>query len=196
MAGDNTELKFFDLDQGLFSNLPAGIILTSIHSGIDQGVGESERTGRKYTIHHVSITYDIQLPRVVAPSLAPDNGDSVRVIMYLDQQHNDGAPFPTTVTSILATADPHSYYNLHNIDRYVILMDRTHNINYLTLTGSALGKFSHSLVMETFKFDLDVRIPVEVAFSFDLLSNNIGLLIITRNTTGQFRSQTRVRFTG
>ncbi len=186
------EIKFVDNSIVVAGGMVGGIVANNLCVQISEGAGESQRIGRNVTVLKFAMHYDLELPKIVAPSLAaPANGDNVRVIVFIDKQSN-GLSNPT-VTDILENAIPRTFYNLANQDRFQILVDNMHNINYKTLTGSALGKFAQSLVIQSYYIEAELNMPVQYE-GVEPTSNNIGVLLISRYPTSNFAGVWRMRF--
>ncbi len=188
------ELKFFDLtvDDAVIAN--TGTITDSINK-IVQGVEEVQRIGRKCTIRSINWRYRLQLPEQDAGA-TPPQGDTVRVILYLDKQAN-GATVGA-VTDILETANWQSFRNLANVGRFVILCDKLHVLNYETLASDGAGLVSAIQVVKDFTFFKKVNVPIEFSSTTgaitEIRSNNLGVLLISSNGLPGFFSQFRLRF--
>lgn len=187
------ELKFkdVDLDDAVVSG--TGTVTNTICTMI-QGTAEDERIGRKCTVRQVNWRYHITLPEVDAAA-TPTNGDSVRMIMYLDKQANGAT---AAVTDLLETANLKSFRNLANTNRFVFLCDKIHNINYAGMASDGAGVVSQGLVIQNKEFYKKVNIPIEYdgigAAISNIKSNNIGILLISSTGVAGFESKLRVRF--
>lgn len=189
------EVKFFDvtLDDATVDN--AGTVTDSINK-IAQGTTEVQRDGRKCTISSIDWKYDLRLPERDAVA-TPEAPDVVRVIMYVDKQANGAT---AAVTDILETANYQSFYNLANSQRFRILCDKTHNMNYSNLASDGAGVVSSSGVVRSYTFHKSLKLPLEFSATTgaitEIRSNNIGVLLISRNAVTGFVSQLRLRFLG
>ena len=123
--------------------------------------------------------------------------DVVRIILYLDKQTNGTA---AGVTEILETNDWQSFNNLSNKSRFRTLMDRTYDMNNVCASGDGttndLGSFNRN---DTFfkKCNIPIEYDSTTGNITEMKSNNIGVLILTRNSgnTGMtFSSKMRLRF--
>ncbi len=195
-AGRSAELKFFDLvvDDAVVS--AAGTIQAagSINN-IAQGVGEQNRVGRKCAIRTINWKYEITLPQSVDAN-PPALGDLVRVILYQDKQANGAT---ATVTGILESDNYQSFRNLANSGRFNVLMDRTHQMNYLTLTNAQnVDTFESADVNRNYSFYKKCSIPIEFDSTTgaitEIRSNNLGVLLLSENGVCVFKSQFRLRF--
>ncbi len=187
------ERKFHDLD--LDDNIIAstGTVTDSLNK-IAQGVTESQRIGRKCTIKSILWSYDTKLPEsdAVATFSAPD---AVRMIMFLDKQCNGAT---AAVLDILENADFHSFRNLANSSRFVVLMDKRFVINYHNGASDGNGVVSQAQEIMYGSFHKNCDIPIEFDSTTgaitEIRSNNIGVLLISVNGTPVFKSKLRLRF--
>ncbi len=203
-ADTGGELKFYDLSMDDAIIASAGTIQNPTNPGpaaaqesicgIKQGVGETERIGRKCTIRSIGWKYNLSLPEVDAAS-TPAPPDIVRMILYQDHQTNGAA---ATVTGILETANYHSFNNLSNKSRFTTLMDKVVTLNYTSLASDGAGVVSSHEVQRYGSFYKKCNIPLEFSAATGALSeirsNNINVLLISFNGTAGFKSQFRLRF--
>ncbi len=189
------ELKFHDveIDDALIAvggTIQAGGSVINIA----QGVTESQRIGRKCTIRSIHWRYLISMTEIDAAA-TPANGDTVRVILYLDKQCNGTT---AVTTSILETNTFHSFRNLANSGRYQILLDQTNRLSYQTLASDGAGVVSSANYAREFQFNKKCNIPIEYDSTTGALteirSNNIGVLLMGANNTAAFTSSMRLRF--
>ncbi len=192
-SGAPGELKFHDLtiDDAVVSG--AGTIGASFNL-IAQGVTESERIGRKCTLKSIWWKYSIGLPEQDAVA-TPVLGDCVRQIVFLDKQANGAA---AVVTDVLETAAFNSFRNLANQDRFTILQDKNHDIQYAGLASDGAGVVSQAGVTQNYQWHKKCNVPIEFSSTTGALSevrsNNIGSIHISRNGVASFLSEIRVRF--
>lgn len=193
-AIQNGELKFHDVDLDDALVATGGTVTPTVNI-IVQGIAENQRIGRKVTIRKIQWKYDIDLP---AQSNAADitQGDIVRVIMYIDKQTNGAT---ATVTNILESADYQAYRNLTNVGRFRIVLDKTHSINRrVAFTDGTNTASTPEVVTGTFTLFTNSTIPIEysgVNGTIDEIStNNIGVLLISREGTAGFESKIRLRY--
>ncbi len=189
------ELKFHDLDIDDTTDMSSGTILDSVNH-IPQGTTEVQRDGRKCTIKAIEWRYNINNQENDAGG-TPNNGSTVRVILYKDKQCNGAT---AAVTDILETADYQSFYNLANEARFDILMDKTHTINYSGMASDGAAVVSQAKQVLNGEFALSCNIPLEFSSTTgaitELRSNNVGVLLITQDIFPDFSSKMRVRFVG
>ncbi len=185
------ELKFHDVDLD-DAVVAAGGGITETINIIAQGVTETTRVGRLAIIRQIGWRYNILLPSTSTPG---DTSDAVRVIMYVDKQANK---LTAAVTGILESADWQSFNNLANRNRFRILLDRTHQL--VSKSGAWDGtndQFGEDDLQGT--FFKTVNIPIEfdagTGAMTEITSNNIGVLLISRDGKAFFGSKIRLRFT-
>lgn len=188
------EYKFHDVDLddaviGAGGNITASINL------IPQGVAENKRIGRKCTIRSINWSWRINLNQVEQTD-SPPSGDTVRVILYLDQQCN-GATI--AVTDLLETDDYQSFMNLANSGRFIVLLDEFLTLNYPCMTEGTADQFSVSNVLQMGHFSTRCNIPLEFDFSNGILpeikSNNLGVMLVGSQGVANWNSNFRLRFT-
>ncbi len=192
-SGPSAELKFHDVDLDDALIAQAGTITGTINI-IAQDVTEKTRVGRKCTIMAINWRYDIVLNDT---GTANTTAESVRVIMYLDKQTN-GAP--ATALEILETDDYQSFNNLANKSRFMILLDRQHDLSATSGSGqNAADVFGE--VIQSGTFFKKVNIPIEYDNSAStgaittIRSNNIGVLLLAKDgNLCTFASKIRLRF--
>lgn len=123
---------------------------------------------------------------------------SVRVIVYHDKQCNGGNATAALLLSSAAAVDYLSFRNLDNTERFRTLMDKMHN---MTSSGAAGDGTTNDFVgiSRSYSFNKSCNIPILYDASTgavtDLVSSNIGILVIAENTNAKFTAQARVRYT-
>ncbi len=189
------ELKFHDVvfDDAVID--VGGTVEDSIVK-IPQGVTEVQRLGRKCTIRKIGWRYELILPEIDALATA-SSSDIVRVMLFHDSQANGAT---AAVLDILETANYQSFNNLVNKGRFNILMDKTLTLNYQTLASDGAGVVSSAMVTKSGTFFKSCNIPIEFNSTAgaitEIKSNNIGVLLISKNGLLALNSQFRIRFTG
>ncbi len=192
-AGPTAELKFHDLDIddvaiAINGNIAEDSVLT-----IAQNNTESGRIGRKLTVMMIGWKFEIKF--LGATAIAASS-DVVRVVLYLDKQTNGAT---ATVTGIVESDNYQSFLNLANKNRFMILMDRTYSL--MSRSGSGNGttdKFGEDVISDTFY--KKCNIPIEYDNSgtdgaiTTMRSNNIGVLLFSRDGGSLFSSKMRIRY--
>lgn len=192
-SGRSSELKFHDvdLDDAVISELAT---ITASVNLIGQGVAENKRVGRKCTIKSINWHWRISLPEIDA-QMTPSEGETVRILMYLDKQCNGATIVAET---LLEDDDYQSFRNLANSGRFQVLYDKTVDINYLTLNSDGAGVSSQAGVLKSGNFYKKCNIPLEFDFTTGILteikSNNIGVMLIGNKGVATFVSKIRLRF--
>ncbi len=192
--GVTSELKFHDLDIDDASIAANGTIAQVSCLTIAQGTTESERIGRKVVVKSINWRYSIST--IVASTSTATEPLTVRVVLYLDKQTNGAT---ATVTGILESDDYQSFNQLANKSRFRTLMDRTHTLNPNGIAGDGSANDFNGFT-ENYTFFKKVSIGVEYDNTFTtgvigtMRSNNIGVLLLGKNTGGVFDSKMRIRF--
>lgn len=159
-----------------------------------QGVGPTQRVGRKVTVTDVNWRVNYELPNADSV-VAPKAGDIVRAIMYLDTQTNGAT---ATVTDVLEDAEYKSYRNLENQGRFKILFDKTIAMNYMATNGNgADNNYSERNYWTTFykKCSIPIEYTGATGAIAEMTSNNIGILYISKNGVAAMESTIRIRYT-
>ncbi len=122
--------------------------------------------------------------------------DIVRLIMYIDKQTN-GAQ--AAVTDILEASDILSFRNLANTNRFTVLCDKVVTMNIPAGSGNGTT-YKHPSMERWVNIYKKVNVPIEYSgvtgVITEIESNNIGILMITANSTIDINSRVRCRFTG
>lgn len=188
----NGELKFLNVTINDPVVAAGGNIVDSVNN-IAQGVTEQRRVGRKCNIRNIFWRYRVTLPEVVSGLTAPAD-DVIRVILYQDKQCNGAT---ATDLDILETAQIHSFRNLANIGRFIVLYDKIHAMNYGTLAG-ATGSLEANSVVREFSMFKKCNVPIEFDSTTgdltEIRSNNFGCLLVGLTGVAGFASLMRLRF--
>ncbi len=193
-GGGGAELKFHDvdLDDAVVAN--NGDAVTPTINIIAQGVTESTRVGRKCTIRSINWKWRAVIP--VVGGAAGFQSDTLRIILFWDKQCNGGTVLDT---DILETPSFLSFRNLANSGRFIILCDKSVNLNYLASAGDGAVNDASEMSRQG-AFYKNCNIPIEynnVANDGSLVtirSNNLGVLLISEGGTCGFFSKIRLRF--
>lgn len=189
------ELKFKDedADEALISN--NGNIHNLMLGLLGEGTGPSARIGRKITIRAIEWKWNLSLPELIDGDDAIDP-DSARLIVYQDKQCNGTA---ATVTDILTTDSIASFPNMTNEGRFILLYDKLVNMNYGGLASATTGTVSQAMVVRAGTWSKkSCFIPIEYSGAQGSLnqvrSNNIGILLISKNGRMGITSTMRTRY--
>lgn len=109
----NVEKKFIDTAQASYDCDTTGSV-TCLNL-CDEGTGISQRIGRKICIKSV------QVRGIVRPVDATSSDNTTRIMLIWDKQVNGVI---ATISEILSAATAHSFMNLDNRERFVVLMDK------------------------------------------------------------------------
>lgn len=188
------EKKYFDT---VFAAAPvpaAGAYSVSLNL-IPQGTTKNSRIGNKCTVVNLNIHGQLTLLTQAADSVV---GDKVRFIVFIDKQANGAVP--ASVADILqtmpgATTDVNSFRNLDNVERFIILKDKTYTLNQSTQSG-ALGS---NVVVREIKMNKKCAVPLEFSSTTgaitEIRSNNIMWMAISLgNNTTNIALTSRVKF--
>ncbi len=163
---------------------------------IGQGITESTRIGRKCTLRSMAWHIGLTIPEQDAQS-TPVQGDTVRIILYLDKQANGAT---AAVTDILESADYDAFNNLANKSRFRTLCDKWITLNYAGMASDGAGVVSQARVVRQFNMFKKLNVPLEFlgvanpAAMTEVRSNNLGVLLISRFGLMTFDSKVRIRF--
>ncbi len=193
MQRSGQEYKFHDVtisDAILANNwtiLNSGTLLT-----IAAGTGESQRVGRKISIRKIGFRYTIAL---LLGTSSTSTSSSVRVMVYLDKQTNK---LTAALGDIVEDDTFYTFNNLSNKGRFVILMDRTHDISSTAGAGDGTtNDFGENI--KAFTFFKECNIPIEYnstagALS-EMTSNNIAIMVFSsENAIARIDGNFRFRF--
>lgn len=197
-AGEERELKFFDIDMDDAVVSQAGTVLggggqASINT-IVQGVGESQRVGRKAIIKKIAWRWNCILESETGGSGA-QSSETFRVIMFLDRQCNGT---PATTAQILESDNWQAYNSLVNKGRFTILYDKI--VDFTPMSGAGNGtENDFPEVSMSGEFYKSCNIPIEfdgqTGQITEIRSNNMAILLLSRaGNLLTFTSKVRLRF--
>lgn len=194
-APGSYEKKYFDTVYAATGIVTAGGFTTSWNL-IPQGTTKNTRIGNKCTVTNINVHGYVNLATQAANAVV---GDKVRWIVFVDRQANGAVP--AAISDLIqtmpgASTDVHSFRNMDNVDRFVILKDKSYTMNQGTQSG-ALGSAG---VIREIKMNKKCNIPLEFSSTTgaitEIRSNNIMCLFI--NTSGNnnsgFAMTTRVKY--
>lgn len=177
------EKKWFDTLGSALSPTTGGAFVLGGMTSIDDGTEDFERVGAKISITAVQYHLEASL------DAAETGSNLVRVILFCDKQSNGSAP---TVTNILQNADFLSFRNLDNLQRFDILDDTVLELNASAgVSGTLIGDSVYKGVYKK----VDYVASFASAAGAVPLTNNIGMLVIAKNTNGTYNVRSRLRFT-
>lgn len=186
-----SELKNFDVVWQLNPVVATGTISPHLLT-IAQGIGDTQRIGRKVTIKKVMLRGNVEIPSTSTPG---NTSATVRIMLIHDKQANKALP---GVTDVLETAVFQAFNNLSNKNRFVVLMDRMLVVQ--SKSGSWDGtddQFGENQV--NFSYYKDVVIPIEYNAASGAIttvtSHNIFGLIISSVGIAVWAGNLRFRYT-
>ncbi len=158
---------------------------------IVQGITDSTRLGRRITMKKLNVRY--------AYGIAAKNdglNDILRVIIGIDHQCNGAVAVPL---DILELATYKSFRNLANKNRFTILRDTFHALNHPAggpaSTTTTLFAESEGWVSFNIPMNLDFEFDGTAGATTDLTSNNLFILLISKNASAAIDLQWRMRYT-
>lgn len=177
----DSELKFFD-NTPSFAFATAGAVVQLLT--IPQGVGQSERVGRKIRVKSIVCNVSVYLNGTGAA--AATGMDRIRFVLVQDMQANGAAcDFGSVANGVFSSASVDALRNLDNVSRFKILKDW--DMTLLSAAGvSGAWQYAAKAVNKYIKCD----IPIEYDNSATtgaittIRSNNICLLAINTVTNG------------
>ncbi len=191
------EMKFFDTNVAVSPVTTAGTVEDSLNH-IPQGTTESERLGRKCTIKHIGVRFQLTLAETDAVTTPPP-ADLVRCILFWDKQANGATAI---VADLLENAGVDSFRNLANSQRFIFLYDKVHEMNYKNLTSDAANAYGTTQLKKYLTIYKRCNIPIEFDNSATtgamgtIRSNNLGWLIMSETASATSMDGTfRIRFT-
>lgn len=189
------EVKFFDTGIAHTTIATAGDLPDNSWNHVVQGITESNRIGRKITISSINCRFRIEMKGLAAGASLDVHRDTVRVIILLDKQANGAVFVPIDV---LEDASYLGFNNLTNSGRFRTLMDRHYDLDAKVAVGTVA---SHDVapvaVSDTFFYKCSIPIEFSAAAGVmtEIRSNNVNMLVISRNGLCRIDAIARIRFT-
>jgi len=188
------EKKYFDT-AFVAANIPSTGAFTISWNLIPQGTSKNQRIGNKCTLVNINFHGTLALNNGAA---SPASGAKVRWIVFIDKQAN-GA-LPANISDLIqtmpgATTDINSFRNMDNVDRFIILKDKTYIINPSTATTVP----DNAVTIRELKMNKKCSVPLEFSSTTgaitEIRSNNVTCLFICDPTNAMnFSGTTRVKF--
>lgn len=183
------EMKFLDTTAVVNPVVAAGAVSTNLNV-VAQGVGESQRIGRKITIRQIQ---GRMLVQCAASNAATAANDTLRVLLVQDRQAN-GATF--AVTDVLQTASFQAWRNLQNSNRFKVLLDKTITVN--SYGGVVAATFESG---RSTNFFIKCNIPIEYDSTAATgaiatqRSNSLALVYLAEQSNVILTYNVRIRYT-
>lgn len=188
--------------QTIGGSLVDPIVSNCLH-GIDQGDGEQQRDGRKYTILNVNLRGYVLFGEQAATAVTSDH---VRIVVVLDTQTN-GAQL--TETDVLDNfhgdndLQSTSFRNLQYTKRFKILKDFTIRKPTTGIgQGSGVDQVKSNACTRYFKININFKKGLEILSTgttgtvATIVDNSIHVMAISVNNNNTLRYCSRVRFVG
>ncbi len=193
--GSGRELKFFDtaITDAAVGN--GGTIQVSPNLVV-QGTTLSQRIGAKCTVRSFSLKYCVYLDAVVDQADIP-NGDTLRMLIYIDKQTNGSA---AAILDVLQAADWQAHRSVENMSRFRTLLDIEIPMNRMVSSTDGTNTASSPEVVVCGKWFKKLNLPLSFKGTTGAISeirtNNLGILLISQNGLCRFDGTARIRFTG
>ncbi len=203
-------MKFADVDVVDDSVTNAWALVAAAHttlSGVTEGNGQSERIGRKYSIHSIHLKGQVWINHV--ESMAGPPGDrQVRLVLVWDKQTN-GAAFTPSSVMLAPDEEINGFRNLENTKRFRVLWDEVIDLPQLGLSQSAVNAHDTGTRSVCFKKSIQFKTPIQVTCTgttngvSSISDNNINLMACEsdKHSAGDTRTlnlnyNCRLRYTG
>lgn len=182
-----------------FGQVPPTGLQTASLNVIRQGTASFKRIGNTVTLKEIQIRMIISLNRLVENIVLP-NSDILRVIVFVDKQANGVATAFNDVLNTFGGQRILQPYNRMGNERIVILWDQYYEINYQALSLDSENLVSLCSVKQ---FDLlakPLNIPIhwsdanEAGAIDTILSNNIGLMVFSKNGEAKLDYVSRILY--
>ncbi len=200
------EMKFADIETNndAFANTWATMedATNASVSGVAQGDGESNRDGRKYSIHsiHIRARVDISATESQTTPLQDAIG---RICLVWDTQTNGAQLTATDVMNASLANDELSFRNLQHTKRFRVLWDRSWKINRSNTNEGAVNLFASGFQSTAiFTFNRRFKTPIPVTCSgttagiASISDNSLHMIGIGTDTNALLKYHVRLRFTG
>ncbi len=199
------EMKFLDTNRAVVS-LPVtwGLLDPTTFLGltsVGEGAGQSQRIGRKFTIHSLHIKGFINMAEFEAQP-GPVDDEITRLSVVLDMQTNSAQMVATLVYDSTIGSPVNDFRQLENTHRFKVLKDRTFRLRPFGLNEGAVNSFASQKFMLPFKFNFSFTPPINVMASSteaviaSMADNSIHLIGVTTVATNTLTYRCRCRFTG
>ncbi len=194
-GGSGRELKFHEI--GIDDVTQGPTWSTSVNSSLNlivQGVGESQRIGRKITIRKVTTHLHVFIN---APTNNAITHDTLIICLMLDTQANGGNPAIGDIVE--NTTDYQSFRNLSNKGRFITLWRRQFNMHAPAAAGDGTTNLYTEMGQDV-TISHNCSIPIEYDLTTGVISavqsNNLFILAVTAHDLMGYRTFNRIRFTG
>lgn len=167
------EVKFFDSNfpQTAIPAGPASLIDSTIVAQIINGVGPSDRIGRRIKV--IKVDYSASVFMNGATALA--STEAIRLDFWLDKQCNGIAPLPAELyTALAGSPGTCQMPNLFNEKRFKRLFTKVHQFNSMNAVAGATVSANVGYKFEgSFRPNCVVEFDATTGNITDLTSNNI-----------------------
>lgn len=173
------------------SNLSSSLCL------ITEGTGATDRIGKNIFIRNVYLRGKVHLP---STDDEDDTAQRVRIIVYIDSQHNQSASAPA-LNLLLQKATVDGFYNLEETGRFKYISDKIYTLNSGAGAPAGGGGPVYGTSVRTWKcnFNMNQKITYNgVGALDDLTNNNIGVYAVCDGITTsapEVSYEARIRYT-
>ncbi len=172
-------------------------------AGVAQGNGESNRIGRKMSIHSIHIRARLtSLKQEAATDPVPASYVG-RFCLVMDTQTNGAQLTATDVFDNGQTDDILSFRDLQNSTRFRVLWDRKFSISTQQMAQGGIDLFAHgALSGPIMTYNRQFKKPINVLYSnttnviASVVDNSLHIIGIANSTNILLSYQCRIRFTG
>lgn len=175
---------------------------TSCLTSITQGVAESDRIGRKYSIRSIHIRCTVHKAALESQA-GPIRNIRGRILLVLDTQTNSTQMTATDCMDGGAADDTLSFRNLQNSKRFRVLWDKSWLLRPQNTNEGAVNVFANAFTTtpmmtynKHFKKPIQVICDATTAVVGAISDNSLHFIGIGQDTTALFNAEVRVRFTG
>ncbi len=179
--------------------------VTSCLSCPAQGVDDSNRLGRVYTINSQAIKMVVRLPAVEQQD-APQADFMYRVIMFQDTQSNGATPGGGEIMDAGALFDVLAYRTMGDVARFKILKDTGPRVfggsHWNVADGATTDLFSRGTAIETWSWyvpfpkGIKVRCTGTTANLTSVADHSISIIGLSQSTALTLEWDSRCRFSG
>lgn len=184
------EKKWLDTDHALATIASTGLFMPTLN-GIRIGQDVNSRIGNRVCLKNINCYVTAQ---AAGSNVAGSGDDVVRFILYLDHQANGAA---ATITDILKGPTPtyDSFRNMNQAERFTILKDKFITLSGLQGAGTGFSAHNPKFFKVAWKGNVFLHFGADTGFASDLRSNNVGILLITKDGDAKVQVHARIKYT-
>ncbi len=171
-------------------------------SAVAQGIGESQRVGRAYRIHSISIRGFMTIAAAESAT-APVDDTICRIALVLDKQTNAAQLSAPNVYSAAASSDVNSFRNMQFIDQFDVLKTVTRTMKPGQTNEGAANLFSNGTIRSTpwsmhvnFNPPIKVVCPGTTGVVASVADNSFHVIGTATSAQATLTYTSRVRYSG